>query len=69
MSELTQCNRCSLEEYRRKVALGERIVIRKGLPSHGLPGGIDVFRLRPGEAPGESTRIAWFMELTDGCRC
>jgi hypothetical protein len=71
MSELTPCNFCSLRGYRERARrTGREVVVRAAAEGRGRwPKGMDVFMVKPGEAPGKGDRIAWFMELTDKCAC
>lgn len=69
MSELTICNRCTLESMRHSQPEGVRIVLRRKGANFGL-GGIAVLAVPKGETPDiDKHRVAWFMELTERCCC
>jgi hypothetical protein len=82
MSELTQCNHCSLAHIRRRAKQDRQHVVL--LPARKKDkyflGGTDVFRFpksmwttRQFKALSPKTQdswwICWFMELTDHCVC
>lgn len=54
MSELTMCNYCSLKSIRRRYK-GKKIKLKKE------DGGISVYI--------NDKFVAWFMSLSDSCRC
>lgn len=69
MSEMTQCNFCSLRRYKEraeKTGMTIRLVKR---PSQGFPDGLDIHKLKPGEEPNKKNKIGWFAKLTDHCCC
>jgi hypothetical protein len=77
MSDLTQCNFCSLVELRAR-AMHEKkaVTLITGRPSHGLPNGIDVYVHPRGvnvrmlsEGARHKYWNRWFMELSDRCVC
>ena len=74
MSDLTICNYCRLQAMRRRAKEdGKKITIRGGNPEQGLPAGIDIF-VHPKTFKNEDRfqiqyKVAWFMELTEGCVC
>jgi len=78
MSELTQCNYCSLLETRAQAKRDKmRVTLLPGRPTFkGLPAGIDVYvhpqginiRALP-NVPRRKYWVQWFMELGDRCCC
>ncbi len=76
MSELTQCNYCSLQQYEREAK-------KKNMKVHLITnkhGGIDVYITPKKEKPDTRTDPktgnnlspywrSWFMELSDHCVC
>jgi hypothetical protein len=80
MSELTECNFCTLRGMKRRAkAQGKRVITLPGrLTDAGLPRGIDVYTVPPGVSKHDlKTRAdlreryggSWFMALTDSCCC
>jgi len=79
MSELTQCNYCSLRDVKRQAAhVGKHVHIKRDY--NGELGGVDVYvtpvsvDLPEGEIPRASEFfqqywVAWFMEVTKSCCC
>jgi hypothetical protein len=78
MSELTQCNYCSLEAIKARAKRDKQAVtLMTGRPVFaGVPAGIDVFvhprginiRAVP-NVPRQKYWVSWFMELSDHCVC
>ena len=63
MSELTPCNYCSLQRYKRRAKeRGNKIVVKPNT-EHG---GLDVFEILPNKT---QMFHAWFMVLGDHCEC
>lgn len=63
MSELTLCNRCTLDAMKRRAKkAGEKVVLRKSVTY----GGTNVSIIRKG---GEREFVAWFQALTESCVC
>lgn len=83
MSELTQCNYCRYQVYKRRAAQQEKKIVVK--TSHSILGGVDLFALPKGEKlppykePSKRLpngcevykkyHVAWFMELGSRCCC
>ena len=77
MSELTQCNYCSMKDIKREAkGKGHRVVTREGT---GQLGGINVYILPPGVEMAKVIKdddefskkyfVAWFMKLSESCVC
>ena len=69
MSELTQCNFCSMKQIRENLKSGEKIFVTaeygdplKGKSIYILPVGVEA--LKPKEH-----FVAWFMEIGKRCEC
>lgn len=61
------CNWCNYNALVRDAkANGKRIVKR---PSTGILGGVDLYRVKPREAPSKRNWIAWMMALPNECHC
>lgn len=83
MSELTQCNFCTLERIREDAAkTNSQVVLRdgtgklKGVNVYLIPAGVEVPKMiqdglvdLEGDAFHQQYFIAWFMKLTDYCAC
>ena len=79
MSELTECNYCTLQGIKRWAkANGRRVVTMPSFQRASTPRGIDVFMIPPGvskhdlrtrEDLREKYGGTWFMALTDHCCC
>lgn len=69
MSELTQCNYCSLQEIQRRAKREGKFVTRRADTKYAL-GGFNVY-VYPRGVPIDHDKhfVAWFMELTDHCVC
>ncbi len=62
MSELTQCNYCSLKSIKRRAKeKNQKVVLKPAKKGKYYMGGQDVF------VNGEF--VAWFMELSNRCCC
>jgi len=74
MSDLTICNFCRLQGYRRQAKENnKKVSVRTGTPYKNLPAGIAIY-IHPKELKNEDRfqkqfHVAWFMELTDRCVC
>ena len=78
MSELTQCNYCSLQEVKARAKKNKMVVtLLAGHPTFkGLPAGIDVYvhpksvKIREvPHVPRQAYWYRWFMERSDRCCC
>jgi hypothetical protein len=78
MSELTQCNYCSLRRIRRDAKREKkRVTILSdarwgmgGVNVYVHPRDVNVSRLRGGEdGPRREYFVSWFMQLTQHCCC
>jgi hypothetical protein len=77
MSELTQCNYCSLQAYRREAKHNNmKLTLMQGSKYKSLPHGIDVYVHPRSVNVRELSRTmrqrywrSWFMELSDHCVC
>jgi len=78
MSELTQCNWCSLQRYKAQAKHDKmEVTLMAARPvKGGIPNGIDVYihpRALPiRQMPAGARRkywVSWFMELSDHCVC
>jgi hypothetical protein len=77
MSELTRCNYCSLQMYKRQAKhSGMKLTLMAGQKYKSLPAGVDVY-MHPrnvnvrelSRSEREQYHISWFMELGDHCVC
>ena len=64
MSELTPCNRCTLERLRREAATRNATITVRRLPLFDpLAGWFEI------SASDLSDPLAYFWQLTEGCEC
>lgn len=77
MSEMTECNRCSLQEYRKEARDKGMKVTTVRNAKWGM-GGVNVYRHPPEvkvadieeDSPEHKKySIAWFMSIPAGCEC
>lgn len=77
MSELTQCNHCSLEAIKARAKHDKKkVTIMPGVAYKSLPPGFDVY-VHPRNVEvrmfGKENRkrwwVCWFMEISDHCVC
>lgn len=70
MSELTQCNYCSLKNIKRHAKReGKVVTLRPAKREKYYMGGLDVFVHPKGVVPTQKHFKAWFMELGNSCCC
>lgn len=70
MSELTQCNFCSLEDIKRKAKReGKKVTLLPAKRDKYYMGGLDVFVHPKKVKPTRRHLVAWFMELGNSCCC
>ena len=78
MSQLTQCNYCSLKQYKSKARKNNQAIrlvdnpgVIKGIDVLISPKGLRLPRLGSDERDAFIKRyfVAWFMELGDHCEC
>lgn len=81
MSEMTQCNYCSMLSLRRRAEKDrQRVVVLPAKRGKYYMGGVDVFRFPKSiytraqfrkltDAERERWWVCWFMELGDHCCC
>lgn len=64
MSEMTPCNRCSLDRMKRQAnARGVKVITKIEGPESDTPGWISAWYSDQDEP------TAWFMQLTERCVC
>jgi hypothetical protein len=77
VSELTRCNYCSLQLYKRQAKHNkQKLTLMSGVKYKSLPAGIDVY-VHPhnvnvrelSRSMRERYHVSWFMELSDHCVC
>jgi len=70
MSELTQCNYCTLQRMRAETKKNnERVVLIKAKEIQGL-GGMDIYVLPKGEKQLKKKYFrGWFMAIGNSCEC
>ena len=70
MSELTQCNFCTLKDIKRRAEVQHKKVSILG---DSLNGGKRIYvhpkKVKLSQDNKEEYFVAWFMELTDSCAC
>ena len=78
MSELTQCNFCSLKSIRKRAKqLGQKVTVLHdakwgmgGVNVYVHPPSLQIKDLPCGEdGERKKYRVAWFMEVGDSCSC
>lgn len=77
MSELTECNHCSLKAIQRRADKQDKEVLVVSAPKFSFDKGVEVFTVPKGFDPEQLSDIptrdkyfcCWFAELSERCVC